>query len=344
MRLQKGIKTQDPRQTPRLVPILPPDTSAIRGKAIIDTVEIYLREGPKIDDVRARAAMFGMQLKPGRRPKARRQCLEVFKYGKSLHIYIELSFFTVQWFRKVAVTGSYYLSFVDLYLCLRQLLDPHLELAIVKRIDFAIDAFIPFEEVLGNLSVSHKQQRKFYLTEGSSDSGVYFGKRPSEVKVYDKAKRDPEWAARYRLPGQSEPPPVTRIEVSLYDERVPIEHFHELPKLISDENFDPFENMNLFEKVELVAEELAVTRPEYRRYVELRTLIELAGLQFTRKRLSKNGNFLRDYNKFLDYSDAVVPLGEIFQSGMSSFIEGWSSKLIACSMRPASKEVPNDGH
>lgn len=345
MRSRESIHAQKMRQ-PTPQPTIQ-QIAGTGGMGFVDTISLTFSAGPKVSDLIQRAEVLGMRVREGGRGPnigGRKPWLEVMHGGRSLHIYVELAYPGIRWFKKVTVTASRFPTFKDLYVTLRLLFDPHLEFATVTRIDFAVDLLAPINEVIGRTWVSYKRHRDLRLTAGSNASGIYIGKAPSQIKFYDKAKWDPEWAANYRADGEEETPAVTRIEASLTGNRIPIEFLYELPGIFSDADnrFDPFENINLFDEVDIVPETSVRERRELVRYVELRTLLNFCGLHFARKHLNQNRNFLRDYNKFLIYSDNAIPLCEIFQPAIKNYFKGWRSHLRACALLP--KKVPSDMH
>lgn len=345
MRSRESIHAQKMRQ-PKPQPVIQ-QVAGTEGMGFVDTISLNFSAGPKVSDLVQRAEGLGMRVREGGRGPnigGRKPWLEVMYRGRSRHIYIELAFPGIRWFKKATVTASRFPTFKDLYLSLRLLFDPHLEFATVTRIDFAVDLFASLEEISRRTWVSYKRHRDLRLTMGSKSSGIYIGKSPSQIKFYDKAKWDPEWAAQYKAETDEEPPAVTRIEVSLTGDRIPIEHLYELPSLFAktNEGFDPFENINLFDEVAIVPETAVHERRDLVRYIELKTLLNFCGLHFTRKHLNQNRNFLRDYNKFLIYSDNAIPLCEIFQPAIQNYFKGWRPNMRACTLVP--KKVPNEMH
>ena len=326
-----GIKTINLRQhTMEEEPVTA--RAVVAGAGFPDTTDLYWSKGPEVKEFKARAFKYGYEVREGRGPRndSRKPWLAVYRNNKRMYVDIELTHFGAQWFKRVTVTLSRFPSFTHAYICLGQLLGQHLEFASVVRIDFAVDLLLPTEQVLGNLLILYKRHRDLHIAAGSKSSGFYAGKSPSQVRVYNKSLKDPAWAAIYQ--GDSkEPPPVTRIEVSLMRDRIPIEHLYELPEVfmrgIDGSRFDPFEGLTLLRNVRMVDEGLVNERGSIIRFTELRALLEFAGFHIARKHLSKNRNFNRDYLRFLEISDDTIDLDGIFHESMEVYLADWKPEL-----------------
>lgn len=159
----------------------------------------------------------------------------------------------------------------------------------VYRIDFTVDIFKEYEDVHRGLDVKYKRANVEFLG-GSIRTGVLIGTGNDKISIYNKAKKE------------NVKKPWTRIErqlssSKLIKEKIGISKLgdlrYKLPKIL---DFSPLSIVTL-NHLDFV-EPVSPTTDQLERFNELKALIKHEGLFLTRKKLTKNRNFGRDYGKF----------------------------------------------
>lgn len=175
---------------------------------------------------------------------------------------------------------------------------------LVRRLDLAVDLSIH----LGYFRSSAYVERKKYSNHYETDSRtLVFGKSPQRLHIYDRAHK-------IKLPRGTI---LTRIEVQLYGDKLPIKTLAEIENLLT---YSPFEILK-FRECNFNWDAVRSKRDETNLRV-LRDSIQELGFNDARKLLNEYGHFETRYAKLLNKPSEPPPLREMFQRNLRIWLFG----------------------
>lgn len=178
-----------------------------------------------------------------------------------------------------------------------------LETAKVNRLDLNIDFTLPFDKLIQQIDLKGKTTTKQYEDKAGEGTGIYIGKGPEVLVIYDKAKKD-------RTSG-----PHTRIELRLRGSKLPTHNLYDLPKQLENKAY-----FSQVEGVELDFNFDLLTDIQKQRLRNFQLILKREGLFAARKALSKNRNFERDIARLVKSTPWPNHPSEIFKDGILGFL------------------------
>lgn len=192
----------------------------------------------------------------------------------------------------------------------------------IDRIDYNVDLQEPYPEVWERLRIRHKikgkPMREWDEINGERMTGNYFGKGREIILVYDKAHE--LHRNEFRKISDAEVGVSTRCEVRQRHEKVPIK---ELSMVEGYLDYDPFEK---FESYRLRSD----LRPDVFR--ERKMELENIGMNRLYRRMNREGNFHKTYEKYFIKEPLGAELLEKHRSSLRPFFEIEDSKVVKNSM------------
>lgn len=185
-----------------------------------------------------------------------------------------------------------------------------LSLAKVSRLDLTVDYLIPFETIFRGLDCKYKiRASRFvadieYKTEGSLVTGVNIGRGNEKFVVYNHQRK--HRGSSYR----------TRIECQLSGKKCPIRNYLEITELarkLNDKN--PFDLISL-NQIHMNSKDEFHSISHQKKITGLSSSIDCLGYLGARKKLNKNKNFKRDYQKYF----YIQPLSQQPNKVIESYI------------------------
>jgi hypothetical protein len=206
-------------------------------------------------------------------------------------------------FSKISLNPSMSSNYTKVESILIQLFGPTILMAKVYRLDFTVDIYRPYEEVLRGLDIKNKSAKSEYLDK-TARTGIIIGTQNDKILIYDKSKE------------QKSETPRTRIERQLSGPKVPIQKLMQLrmslPTIL---DFNPLGIISLH-RIRLKE---PVTPND--KFHEFKALIKHEGFFFTRKKLNKNNNFKRDYGKFYSMPPHQYQPSDYLKSDLTTFFK-----------------------
>lgn len=152
----------------------------------------------------------------------------------------------------------------------------------ISRLDLALNYSGNFNDLKNHLRVTRVGSKNDFTVENyesSKNTGVRYGKKPRQVELYD-----------YSLKHSTSDKTV-RLEERLFHKKVPLKDLCDLPQILDQE---------IFKGVSLEHSYLPSTLANLNDKTSLlKNLISSIGYMETRKNLNADGNFNRDYGKYL---------------------------------------------
>jgi hypothetical protein len=169
----------------------------------------------------------------------------------------------------------------------------------ISRLDFAVDVKIPIEAINGMLLVPRKRARMEYA-EGKDLTGIYYGRPPEILTVYDKALKS----------GCSGP--LTRLEMRVTKHKIPIDTLEDLPLLMTHEPFVSLKFIDTKNPTEFEGN-------RHQKASFLREHLQILGATGAYKLLNKHHNFNRCFKGILKKQEDIPDLDQLFQQNLKSF-------------------------
>ena len=199
----------------------------------------------------------------------------------------------------------------------------------IQTLDIACDLFNKsYDWINERFIVTRKQSIERIVDGRGDDSTRYIGKYPEVIKFYNKkvkvlkSKRGviPE---SLKLKGD-----WSRVEVTQNSIRkLPTKIFGEIEDSLLNLNYNPFKAVIIQDykshSIDLKNIKRKISRRdinEYDKSIKFRSLVKVNGLHHTRRYLSKNDNFKRDYSRVYSLRDSIC-LGDYYHEGIKLFLE-----------------------
>lgn len=187
----------------------------------------------------------------------------------------------------------------------------------LDRLDHVADLPIPISKVHEGLRVKSKQDSEKYWGEGSEASkaegykrgeltGLYYGKRPEVICVYDKAFQIESLRKLRKIPG-AEVGVRTRFEVRHYNRKVLFPRLSDINRYL---DINPFEKLEFYE----------FPASEEKKAEAIRSLSSELGLHELYIRLNRQNNFKRTHGKHLIQRDLARELHEVYRLKLGNFL------------------------
>ncbi len=277
---------------------------------MLDKLDIRFENAINIDDIKAQIMNNNLKavIRHFRRPK---KGMGLFVFGSSVIFHIS-AFHNCCYF--VSTNPSKFYSFDDYISSLLKLLSLEtLESAKVTRLDVCIDLNEPYDEIFQRFDVAFKRSTSRWLCDSSKLRSAYFGKKPSEVIIYEK---------KYK----NEVGVYTRIEKRVYGRNLPTRSLFGLKNSLSQAEIDKFfkhviiiptcitENLSRFSKADAI------------KGAELKGMLKVAGYGQTKRMLNSHCHFKRNTNKFFVTAKNQFDLAGIANQQLSNFFKEESAK------------------
>jgi hypothetical protein len=209
-------------------------------------------------------------------------------------------------FWQITINPSKFSHWSLLEMNLIQIFNPIVLTSIIYRLDFTYDIFEDYYQILSGLTVLNKSARTEFV-DGSIRSGLQIGVGDDKFVIYDKGfkeKTDFSW---------------TRIERQISGTKVFIKTLGEMKSSIEKIlEFDPFSTVSLNN---IHFQGASLSHGQRVKYDELRTLIKHEGFYLARKKLSKDRNFIRDYERFFQLIKYTNQPRDIFNRDIIKFFK-----------------------
>lgn len=263
----------------------------------IDKLNAYFLEQPNFSEVSKKAKQSGWEFKQVRlknRPyiQLRRQkCVLLLSFN---HEFITGFLSNPNNFEN---WGSY-------LACIESLFPSQsIQTAKISRLDLNLDFSQPFETLIGKIDIKNKSIQTRYDDKGGRRTGMYIGKEPSTIVIYDKSKKE-------KLPS-----PLTRIELRLSGYKLPSRSIKEVTKELQRKTF-------FAELVgcELNFKENNLNENQKSKTQEFKSIMKRDGLYAARKTMNQSRNFDRDFNKIIETTQWATPISEAYRGQIKRFI------------------------
>ena len=270
------------------------DENKTEGSGCVDKLTFRLESPLSVSELKQRSEAVGLSQKIVKLRDRRSYLLIGDKNGGW---YFQLPHHEAPPFTTTMITRpSAFKSFETYRQCLLQILTlQELDALRITRLDLAVDYSESFESILQSVDVTHKQLRVKFTDKGNKRTGMMIGQGNEKLVIYDKGHEQKSNTVR------------TRLELQLTGAKLPARDLDSLRKTIlaHDLKRRPFERVTLFEikirNTPALSSPLALERLR-----DLQVLFKREGFLATRKRLSENGNFDRDYGPLFE----LVPRAE----------------------------------
>lgn len=269
------------------------------GEGLLDKVEIKLTEKFSVHKIVTRCKESGFYVE-GKYLQDKKFYLEI-QTAKGI-IYCLLGVPENKEFNKIIFNPSKSHSLISIVNILSSLIGPNVINSKLLRLDFTVDYFEKYEQILKGLDVSHKSSNVEFMN-GSIKTGILIGKGDDKLLVYNKSKKE-------RVSK-----PWTRIERQVRTSKLPVKTLEQLLY-----GYDAIYDFNPLGIVTLNHCEFVThhnfSQKETERFHEVKTLIHHEGYFLTRKKLNKHNNFHRDYSQFFTLTPYKVQPSQIFQQSL----------------------------
>jgi hypothetical protein len=151
----------------------------------------------------------------------------------------------------------------------------------IERLDLALDFDTELSVVVRDVDISYKQDEVEYTHRGGETTGVKVGKSTEKITVYDR---------RRVTKGNDK---FVRIEIQLKGKKLPTRRVNDLPEAIMDPMHVWFGGVSLQRAT--VLDDFGIRSDTAR----IKVLLDEEGYMRVRKKLNRDGNFARDYQKRL---------------------------------------------
>ncbi len=177
----------------------------------------------------------------------------------------------------------------------------------IRRLDLTCDYRIPFCEFKKCVDVSGKQSKVEY--KKNEITGIYFGKSPHKILIYDKSIEQNELISR-----------ISRIEVQLTSKALP---FRNADALSSPADFMAYITAsNSFQGVDLFQPTLGDDLSSNELLKSFNTLLNSHGFHDAKQQLNTNKNFNRDIKPYLTKKYFTKQPHQALIEGVRSFCYG----------------------
>lgn len=292
-------------------------------RAAIDKLDGIFHEEVNIEQLQRRAQELGLRFTPERIGSERRWAIR-FGNENGEHIHIELRFQNSTHSRKLISNPSRFRTFRGYKNFLFSLFGRNeSENVRILRMDFCIDIESKFSDMIQWIRVPYKRINRADINKNKTKTGITFGRGDLIICVYDKTEEQ-------RRKGIELDRDVTRIEVRLSRDKLPIQYIYELPGLLGlsteGRSFTPFSFVSI-EPVRLEPIERFSTPPLLNakavdrliNRVRLDTYLNVGGLDLARKQMNVHGNFNRDVRGLVTFEEYPHDLDSVLMSHLESF-------------------------
>lgn len=175
----------------------------------------------------------------------------------------------------------------------------------ISRLDLNLDFALPFSDLIQQIDIKNKSTATTHEEKAGHRTGLYIGKNPELILIYDKSKKD----------NLSEP--QSRIELRLTGKKVPCYSIYNLPQYIS-----AGDQFTMLAGCKLSFNEIGLTEVQEQKLQEFKTLAKRDGLYASRKFMNQTRNFDRDFAKLIQSTQWAAQPNELFKSQIRSFLDG----------------------
>lgn len=178
-----------------------------------------------------------------------------------------------------------------------------IENAKITRLDLNLDFNLPFEELIQKIDIKQKSTNISYDDKGGVRTGIYIGKEPEMILIYNKSKKE-------KLPS-----PLTRVELRLRGNKLPCKSIYNVAHEIQSKSF-----FSSCVGCDLTYEESTLSHPQKNKLQDFTSLLKRDGLYSARKIMNKTRNFDRDVAKILQTTLWATQPTELFKREIKSFL------------------------
>lgn len=172
--------------------------------------------------------------------------------------------------------------------------------AVITRVDLNLDFACDFPELLKSIDIKNKHCALTYEEASGKRTGMIIGKGDETIAVYDKSGKE-------KLNK-----PVSRLELRMSGEKLHTRSITDFQtKLLRREFFSQLIGMHIKEANTLKQSQAKV--------IEFNTLIRRDGFFATKRALSSNRNFDRDYGKLFTFETWQKQPTELFKNEIHKF-------------------------
>lgn len=277
------------------------------GRGLLDKLEIFLPSPVSPTWIREKCFKEGFQVS------------ERYKSDKKLYLTVTVESQKIsclighpnnQEIKKIILNPSHCESYSHTEMNLLRLFGPSVLTAKVYRIDFTVDIFKDYSQVLKGLNVKHKVSNIEYIG-GSIRTGLLVGANNDKIIIYNKAVRE------------KSSNPWTRIERQISSSKkikeiIGIKNLGELrDKWDEILAFNPLSIVTL-NNIEFINSD-NLDNQHKDRLNEAKALIKHEGYFLARKKLNANRNFERDYGRFFALTPVNIQPYKIFNHDITNY-------------------------
>lgn len=276
------------------------------GRGMVDKLIIKLHQSISVEDIKEKCRELGIRVK-GEYKNGKKFFLCIY-HPNGLVINCYLGVPENKSFYRVILNPFKVNSFSKVEHALLQVFGEAINVGVIYRLDFTVDYYRAYEEILSGLDVRYKHYQVEHMKSGKGRTGLQIGTDDDKIIIYNKGAQL----------GISEP--LTRIERQLSGSKVFIKTFGELrsaqPKILE---FDPLSIIRLHE-LNLIKGKILNTG-QVKRFHELETLVKHEGYFQARKKLNKTKNFIRDYGEFFSLRPFEVQPSAILGDAITKYFK-----------------------
>lgn len=267
------------------------------ASAGIDKLNAYFLEPLDLSEITTKAKQLGWELKQVRlknRPYiqvGRQKCVLLLSFNQD---------FITGFVSNPNNFGSWdsYLTFIESLFPLQSIQN-----AKISRLDLNLDFSQPFETLIQKIDIKNKSIQTRYDDKGGHRTGMYIGKEPSMIAIYDKSRKE-------KLSS-----PLTRIELRLSGNKLPCRSINEVTKKLQSNTF-----FNELVGCELKFKENNLNEHQKSKIQEFKSIMKRDGLCAARKTMNQSRNFDRDFNKIMESTKWATPISEAYKGQIKRFI------------------------
>lgn len=212
-------------------------------------------------------------------------------------------------FNTITVNPSKFKSLSKLNLFLYSLFQSHLCNSLIKRIDFSINIYDEFCNVIQGLDFALKSAKTEY-SDKKSFTGIIIGKGNDKIIAYNKQIESKTCF------------PWTRVERQLSGNKTPINKYFELEGYLQQLTTQNCLSVVQLNHIEFSRPTVRLTHVQEEQFSDLKSLVSHSGLYQARKKLNINRTFKRDYSKYFLLIPHKHQPNEILKDSMKIYVKG----------------------
>lgn len=299
--------------------VMSSESLSTKLKGGLDKVNYNLQKPVTVGTITLRAEKYGMAFEDRHFDEG--QFLGLADGTNSIFLRLKYSD-GVRWVDQVQSRPSAFESF-DRYKEAQLLFLTPDELAMSKlaRIDFYADYPEPFSRIIPGFDMFFKQIEDVYVSKSGELNGITAGGYPDRLSMYNWSLKHPDDQNPF-----GDDSPCTRIEKQIFSRELPIKLFSELPMLAKNNAANPFRGVILNDFVKY--QQFPIGSLKQTRLQEIEVLAKAFGFYFARKRHDVQGNFERNYGRYIIRKERKDNPFNVYQKNLREFFGQATSAVL----------------